>query len=305
MKKFSTAILIIFLAIVSASAKKQDEGKCVIYYLPRTVLSISIDCEEQDIVAGPYARYAKEMLGINTIEKDSILFSIKKIELNAHTEADPTQIVQFHADEAQAKKLLKLEQEGLLVSRKITEHQSSSKDFVVKPVKIIPTPIRGKESAKKSADRIKQYREDRYNILIGNTDATYSGEALGDAIEELRKSEEELLSQFLPQIECYSHNTELEFIPKPGNPLKFEAFCFSDQLGVLPAGSPEGNPFYLLLSIENTEQFSAQEHNNEKNLSLTYREPAECTIKLLYYDHVICSVKMPIYQLGNNKTIIL
>ena len=108
MKRIPTVILFIFLTLVSASAKKQNEGKDVKYSLPQTVITLSIDCEEQDITAGPYGRYAKEMLGINTIEKDSTLFSIKRIELKTHCESDPSKIEQLHVNTAQAEKLFEL-----------------------------------------------------------------------------------------------------------------------------------------------------------------------------------------------------
>ena len=62
MKKQFICLLAIFSALM-ASAQSNPTGT-VIYSLPQTVLSITVQSEREAFTAGPYASYAQKYLGV-------------------------------------------------------------------------------------------------------------------------------------------------------------------------------------------------------------------------------------------------
>ncbi|MBK9290580.1 MAG: DUF4831 family protein [Bacteroidetes bacterium] len=73
-----------------SSGSKNTETPGFFYALPRTVFKINIIVEENERIKGPYAEFAKRMLGIDdVIMQDETQYAIKDIIVSTLTEPDP------------------------------------------------------------------------------------------------------------------------------------------------------------------------------------------------------------------------
>ncbi len=305
MKKYIASLVTLTLALIPANAGKPTRHQ-QIYSLPQSVVTVTIQTTQQSIIAGPYARYANSLLGISTIEKDSTIFTISGIEITTTSEPDQSKRYSVLLDESNESAFQALAENGLICLGTPSATANASVTLPVKPIdtKAVESTRKTAEKAAQAAEDIKKYREDRYNILIGNTDATYSGEALGAAIGELNREEAELTSLFLPTTQTDINSTTFDFLLSPSLPRRIEAFCFSPSLGLLPSGSPEGIPYYLDITVSSCIAASQSEAVSKDNsVRISYRVPAICEIKLCCYDHVLCHVRVPIYQFGTEETI--
>ena len=119
--------------------------------------------------------------------------------------------------------------------------------------------------------------------------------------EELDKAEEKLLALFSPTVPSFGQSVSFDFIPSAQTSGKIEAFCFSESLGVLPAGSPEGTPYYLEISTDANCVLNAARPDTSDGQTIYYCVPSVCNVKIYYYDHVVCHLRVPVYQLGVNE----
>lgn len=302
MKRYFLILLFSVWALLPLHAKKDNTSR-VLYTLPKTIISINVESIENEIKASPYSRYGKSLLGLNLPEKDSTFFNISKISITAYTEPDYDSLYTISLIERQKHEFENLKEEGFIYKQPMPNESKSS--ATIFPIKTSCPKIWVKpnyEEARKAVSNINRYREDRYNIVTGNTDATYSGEAMRAALTELHDAENKLLSSFLPSTNTYIHSYTFDFVPLSVC-TRLEAFCFSESLGVLPANSPEGTPYYLEISIEEIADPSYTDTEQKEENALTYRVPAICTVKVYCYEHVVCHLRVPIFQLGVDRTL--
>lgn len=296
--------IIPLLLLVSLSSRAKEPQKTTLFYaLPQTVLSITVSTSQQHIYAGPYAGYAKSLLDMDVPQEDVTLHSLDGVRISYRQIADFAEGGSIRASESQAETMKKLDEAGFICL--------SPKGYATEAKTTLPqTGHRlsispDKARASQMAQMVKEYREDRYNIATGNTDATYSGDAMRAALDELKIREDELLKYFTPSIG--TSDAEVEFDCIPASPytgaVKIEVFCFDPKLGVLPAGSPEGTPYHLEISTVPMAQTEDEVSDKKSDITISCRIPAECEVKLCCYDYVVCHLRVPIYQLGISKEI--
>ena len=63
-------------------------GQTITYSLPKTVLVLELSTTREEWHAGPYSAYAKDLLEIEAVERDSTACSISSVKLWDRTEAD-------------------------------------------------------------------------------------------------------------------------------------------------------------------------------------------------------------------------
>lgn len=304
MKRFSSTIVCILSLCLCANAQKYNE---LHYTLPKTVIEVEVECEEQNYVAGPYARFAKEMLDIESLSKDSTVFHICSIKLSAKSEMDGRERRSVELSPKGMESFAQLQSLGLVMQDQVSvkDFESSSTEFHCPQLKPKPEVVNSKRlrsQAKAAADEIRSLRESCHNIAIGNTDASYSGEALGAALAELHSKEAALLEKFGYSWSKKKHKAHFCIVPNRSS-LVYEAFCFSPDLGILPAGSPEGQPYNIEISLEPVRGLELPEEQPKNSVELSYRIPALCVVNICCYMHSLESIRVPIYQLGLEETV--
>lgn len=300
MKKTVT-LLALLAASLSLTAKSTTHN--VRYALPRTVISVKVDVKEQRILAGPCAEYAEDLLGISVPEHDTTIYSISGITLSTDSEPEYGRVISCNAKDDVL--LQQLSEQGLLMLGALpVKAQNKTVNFPVR--KYTHRAQKGLIEAKAAADQIESYRQDIYNITIGNTDAAYQGEALGSALAELHSREAELVKLFTSEEENYEYSSEFTFTPESDvtDTVCMNAFRFSPKHGLQPEYSNKGDLYTIEICPD--PYFSIQaETPNEKEVALTYRLPVLCTIYVLCKGNVVCSLRAPVYQLGINEVLIL
>lgn len=154
--------------------------------------------------------------------------------------------------------------------------------------------------AQEAAKRIKEYREQRYKILTGDTDASYAGEALGTALNELSKLEAELLPLFEGTKETVKGRSYFDVIPDHEG--SFAVFNLDQTLGPVKATKSSANIFDLVVKAEPVSEPSGTQSKKQPAQKIVYRIPAICEVSLTDGVQEIMSMRIPIYQLGIEST---
>ncbi len=320
-------VLAALLAGLFGAGSLRAQGS-VSYALPQTVLVFRVDVEQEVFFAGPYARYAQKYLGVDAPEQDYTRFDISSISLRPYVEADAAQRFTFVPGKAGVPEaMLQLTTQGLVsgTSGAYSEESGwkyplkSEADFASRGIPANLTRAsntlynKGQETVQQSvvvekslekkaqevAEMIFRIRENKYKILVGDTDATYSGEAMKATIDALDKLEADYLTLFTGYSEKGSQSAVFEVIPAPQTKNQlYVAFRLSDSEGLVPADNMSGRPYYLELKPETVAEPEADPKAAKAAQSIQYRIPAICKARLTDGVATLLQTRVPVYQLG-------
>lgn len=286
----------------------------VSYCLPSTTLSFDVEAVCEIYHSGPYAAYAAKYLGIDVRRNDSVTYSISDVKLIPYMEAD--QSARYLLDTQNAAlnaSFLRMTSQGLVaVGDAVFGHESAWRfpvDTLRKLDGVPQMPRASQSSEKKAAEAaatIIRLREKRLQIVTGDTDATYSGEAMGAAVAELSRMEQEYLKLFTGYSEYRTQNLHFEVIPKKDRSSQmYVAFRLSETEGLLSADSASGKPIVLEITPEPIAAPEAEDKKGKQPkgvVYVTYRIPAICGIRLSDGSRTLVNGRIPIYQFGIDST---
>ena len=105
--------------------------------------------------------------------------------------------------------------------------------------------------ASEAADMILKLRRTRVQIITGDTDMTYSGQAMGDAVAEMKRLEKEYLSLFVGYTDVQPQVYNVEVVPDASkSSQQYVAFRLSETDGAVAADDLSGKPVVLELTPE-------------------------------------------------------
>ena len=309
------------------AAKAQD----VIYALPSTTLTVEVEVEQEDFFAGPYATYARKFLNMDVKDRNAVRSSVTALELIPRVEADLKALYSCDSDNAAllaltAQGLVALENKaeaGALAWRFLPPVGASFPGGVASPVKeetrityksirtedsVVQVPVEHKvksaktleDKAAEAAEMILSVRRDRLNIVSGNTDASYSGEAMGAALKELDRIEKEYMALFEGYTVKRSYTATFDVVPVSGE-MRYLAFRLTDN-GPVPDGT-KGVPYYLELEPEKM-VLPEEGKSKGKVTPVRYRIPAICRVKLTRDGIRLTESRIPVYQLGTEAYLV-
>ena len=253
---------------------------------PKTKLTFDVSAQLEQFYAGPYARYAQKYLGVEAKEEDS-------------SKATLTSVVMKYGSDTEAS--------GTVESRGVSANYTSeaatlfsagaASRIVSQSVTVEKTP---EQKAREAADMVFLLRRNRIQIITGDTDATYSGEAMKAAIDELAALEQEYLSLFLGY--TITQEQKVTFELSPSSDAKdqiYVIFRLSDQEGLLPAEEIGGKPYYLeeMASAPAADPRAA----SRAKAVQTVRIPAICDLKVSDGVKTFLQSRIPVYQLGEDR----
>lgn len=339
LKFLAVAVLAAFPVVGSAQKKADPEGYLT-YSLPSTVISIDVEAVQEKFFAGPYARYAEKYLGIKPRMKDENTVQLTQVRMTPLVEPDQTRRysvdVKKRVEEATLMRLAsggfvtfadakhgdqtvwrfptdeKKDFSGKGVSSNLTsgsatlymkdDKESAYNRIAIQQDMIIEKTL--EQKAAETAAMILKLRKQRLQIVTGDTDATYSGEAMGAAIEELTRLENEYLTLFTGYSERQPQHMMFEVIPDPQKESQiYVAFRMSETGGLVPADNLSGKPVVMEIVPQEFVQPEAGKEKKDKDVAVYYRIPAACTVKLLDGMELIFQTRMPIYQLGQESSL--
>lgn len=335
--RFSVALLLM-LPIAASAQKKSDPQGHLTYSLPSTVIMLDVEAVQENFYAGPYARYAEKYLGIKARQKDESTIHLTEVRMTPLVEADQSRRYNISVAKGQMEaSFLKLSSQGLISFADANYGEvpqwrfpkSGQADFSSKGVssnltsesttlyhnggKVNQSMLVGKTSEQKAAETaemILKLREQRLQIVTGDTDATYSGEAMGAAIAEITRLEQEYMTLFTGYSESQTQQMRFEVVPSADQEGQmYIAFRLSDTDGLVPADKMTGKPVILQIIPQEfhvPEVPVTDEKGKKKPVAEVlayYRIPAVCTVKLMDGPELLLQSRMPVYQLGQESSL--
>ena len=330
---------------VSMSAqKKSDPTGSLTYSLPSTTVTLEVEAVQEKFFAGPYAKYAEKYLGVKVRQKDETSFQLTQIKMKSYVEADQSRRYTLMVEKGVIDaSFLKLSAEGLVsfgdaamgnetlwrfpvensgdfsgkgVSSNLTSeatvlYRNQRGESAYNKVSVQQNVIVAKSLEKKAAETaemILNLRKQRLQIVTGDTDATYSGEAMGAAVGELTRLEQEYMTLFTGYSEYQTQKMNFDIIPDGARESqRYIAFRLSDSAGLVPADNLSGKPVVMEFVPQAFEQVEATYAEKDKKkvpaVLAYYRIPAVCTVKLTDGVDLLLQSRMPVYQLGQESSL--
>ena len=336
--KTMAAVALMVVPVMASAQKKSDPQGTLAYSLPSTVINLEVEALQEKFYAGPYAKYAEKYLGIKVRQNDETTYQLVQISMTPCVEADQSERYMLSVEKGKVDaSFLKLSAAGLVsfadavaggetkwrfparttsdfsdkgVSSNLTSeatvlYKNDRKEAAYNKVSVQQNMIVAKSPEKKAAetaDMILDLRKQRLQIVTGDTDATYSGEAMAAAIEELTRLEKEYMTLFTGYSETQLQKMNFEVIPDPERESqRYIAFRLSDTAGLVPADNLSGKPIALELIPQDIAQLNADPDKDTKKSAAVlayYRIPAICTVKLSEGVDILLQTRIPVYQLG-------
>ena len=337
MRLLAVAVLVAMNFAASAQKKSDPQG-VLSYNLPSTVVTLEVEALQEKFYAGPYAKYAEKYLGMKVRQKDETTYQLTQIKMIPFVEADQSERYSLSVEKGVIDaSFLKLSSAGLVsfadaavggetqwrfptqtsgdfsgkgVSSNLTSeatvlYKNDRKESTYNKISVQQNMIVAKSLEKKAAetaDMILDIRKQRLQIVTGDTDATYSGEAMAAAIGELTRLEEEYLTLFTGYSETQLQKMNFEVMPDPARESqRYIAFRLSDAAGLAPADNLSGKPIvmeFIPQQIAPVEEPSEKSSKKMPEVKAYYRIPAICTVKLIEGVDILLQSRMPVYQLG-------
>ncbi|MCM1199444.1 MAG: DUF4831 family protein, partial [Clostridium sp.] len=207
----------------------QDPIGTISYSLPSTSLLLEVEAECEEFHAGVYAKFASKYLGIDVPQKDENTCRITSVKVTPYMEADHTgRYLLETSGQGMDLSFLQLTTCGLVSVADnrfgsetawrfpVNEKTGSFNDAIVSNLASEAATLYRKgndagrvavqqnvmvaktleQKAAETASIIFGLRQKRMQIITGDTDATYSGEAMGAAVEEIARLEKEYMTMF-------------------------------------------------------------------------------------------------------------
>ena len=343
-KKLIIAAALLVSSTAFAQKKGEDPQSYLTYSLPMTTITLEVEAVQEKFYAGPYAKYAEKYLGIKPRQKDETLFQLTDVKMTPYVEADQSRrysvivpagrientflklsaggFVSFSdanfGDESIWRFTTKsqgdfsskgvtsnLSTESTTLYRNEKKESSYNKVSVQQNMVVEKTP---EKRAAETADMILKIRQQRLQIVTGDTDATYSGEAMGAAIAELTRLEEEYMTLFVGYSEYQTQVMKFEIVPEAERESQmYVAFRLSDSVGLANPDNMSGRPVVMeIIPQEFAEPEAAEvvvEDKKKPQVEAYYRIPSMSTVRLIDSGNVLVQTRMPIYQLGRESSL--
>jgi hypothetical protein len=225
----------------------------LLYSLPQSVLDVTVEADETEILPGPYRQYAAKYLGIQDVpSKPEYSWVLTKVKVAMHMETDPDYIfaAQGSIGPDAFPGLVKLIQDSMILdlsrnpSKYITYNNVPEKtpepyftDLSVKrnfeadknvevslvmPDSSSATKQAGKkilkektpeQKAEEAANFLIKLKKRRFRMVSGLNDTTPQGEAMATALQEMARLEEAYLSLFTGKKTVYHHQFNYHYTP--------------------------------------------------------------------------------------------
>lgn len=336
MKKIAIIAAALLLSTVFnfASAQGQPSGTAV-YALPRTTISVTIEATVETVTPGPYARFAQKYFGTSAPQSTVSSCRINSIRVQPFIEADPaaryTTVVpekgsgltaymalcsqgliaacegagmhetafrfptQAGAEQFIGKEPSNLANVTTTLYKTVRNENGEFDKVAVQQNQTVEKSVEKK--AEEAANMIFMLREKRVQIVTGDTDATFSGESLQAAINEISRLEEQYLSLFFGAKTVYTQVKSFDVVPNSSAKQAITVCRISDE-GLVAAASGAGRAVTMEISSEALNAPAAAQGKGRENITVYYRVPAIAVCKISDSGKLLTESRIPIYQIG-------
>ncbi len=324
----------------TASGDDTDPVGTMSYCLPNTSLAFEVEAVKETFYAGPYAKYAQKYLGIDVRQSDQVTYRLTSVKMTPYIEADQSSRylltvgskginatflsltscgliaassdsslgtesiwrfpVEMGEDDAETGLISNVSSTTTTLYQNVKEESAYTRVSVQQEVMVAKTV---EQKAAETASLIFDLRKKRIQILTGDTDATYSGEAMGAAVAEIARLEKEYMSMFAGYTTTSVQTMRFDVVPEKSRTM-YVAFRFSESAGLLNSDDLSGKPVVLEITPNEIPSPSGNKKSGSVGSSgyAVYRIPAICTLKLSYGNEALMTTRLPIHQYGIDST---
>lgn len=337
---------LMMLAMLPMKAQnKSSEGGVLVYSLPSTSLHLEVEAQREVYTPGPYAKFAKKYLGLDVNVEPYERYNLLSVKVTPYLEADMEKryAVNLIGMDALSSTFFQMTSQGLVIMsdqnkgdseywrfptlaenhenagveatqtftsvettlyKNVRNAQGGYDKVAIQQSQVVEKSLERK--AQEIANEIFKLRKQRVQIITGDTDATFSGEALGAAVDEITRIEQDYLSLFIGKMESAVQKVGFDVVPKEGNGRQlYVAFRVSDKQGLLMPDNVSGRPIVLELTPEtaqtpalNAQDFASPKSKKVNSGTIYYRVPAICTLKIIDGQELLLQTRIPVYQMG-------
>ena len=335
----TAATLALGLGLSSVSAWAQGSSEpyspgqtedAVSYWLPKTVIVLTVNTRQTVFTPGEFSRYAERYLRLSDVrDKAEETWEITGITLSTKGTPDKGQLYTLTFKDNRPRPYIELTDDCILscVNTKAEEKDSKT----VTPMLVTePAPRKNAQDymteeiimsgsvakmAELTAKEIYSIRESRNNIIRGQADnLPTDGESVKYFMEQLDMQEEALLTMFNGQTQVREESFTIEI--SPDEPVsKLTVFRFSSKLGVLPVDNLAGEPVWIDISSKNPFPVTDSEKRRkpdrksfimgkkDSNQFLYCRVPGRAVVKVYNNREPFLTEEVPLAQFGSVEVV--
>lgn len=324
----------LLLSVITASAQGQSAAyqpgvtqDGVSYWLPKTMITVTVTAQKQSFKPGEFSRYAERYLRLNDVkDKAEEVWSIKDVKISTSGVPDKDNLYTLTFPIKGNRPYFDLTNDGVIQGVNVRKKEQPAQDVqapVPQPVKKInPQEYMTEEilmasstakMAELTAKEIYNIRESRNNITRGQADfVPTDGESLKFMLESLTAQETALLTLF-----CGTNETEevtFTINVTPDEALSKQIlFRFSTKLGVLPIDNLAGEPVWIDIADRKMTGSYAMDPEQQKKLQtgkskkdgtfLYYRLPGRAAVRIYNNRATLLEQDIKIAQFGSVEII--
>ncbi len=318
---------------ITTDANAQTSGD-ITYALPSTAIHMEVEAVMEYHTPGPLAKYAEKYLGIASPSSPTSTCTLTDIKVSHFIEADPSAVfsVTPSAKQTSYEKMLKMTSQGVIsmpgestsneniwrfpspsdytqpgavtsnlasdqtTLYKAEKNESGSFDRIaVRQSQVVEKSPERK--AQEAAEMIFKLRQKKVDIITGDTDASFTGEAMKAVIDEITRMEKQYTELFLGTVSTSVQKACFDVVPNIEDDI-YVAFRVSDTEGLVSPDNIGGRIIMLQLNREGAPGNMVDDPKTPRT-NIRYRTPAICTMKLIDGQQTLLTSRIPVYQKGS------
>lgn len=301
------------------SATKANEYG-LIYMLPKTGLTVTIEAQKTVETPGEFYRYAKKYLNIEPIIENRVSWTLKDVQINRYAVADESQefMVRFKNGSGV---FMMVTPESFPVSINDAGYESAMPSTsTLKAVAAEPTilesdaarhavtedMLKAQSSAKRAelaAAKIYELRSQRSEIISGQAEnMPADGAAMQIALDNIDKQEKALTAMFVGTTSVSTEVKSFNYVPDGDDEKTHVVIARLSPIdGIVDADNLSGEPIYLNVTVTRRGQLPVNEKGVEKTFpkeGFAYRIPGTADVDVTYDGRRVAFEAMPVAQFG-------
>ncbi len=294
---------------VNAYSKGNNEG--VTYYLPNTVINITVDAECIIHTPGEFSRYADRFLRItDAITSEDKYWELSGVRVEESGVPAPEKMYTIKLNGSSASNI-QLTENGIIKSINTDVKSIEKKPDAIKSktrldagrymTEEILQATSTAKMAELTAKEIYSIRESKIAITRGTAEnMPKDGLSMQLILNELSTQEAALTELFTGRKDTVKYTCEIKLTPTiDSDTVKATLFRFSRKLGILTNDDLAGNPIYY--DFENLNSLPAPEAEAKKEIKkegICYNIPGEAMLRIYTTGNKLYEERLPIAQLG-------
>lgn len=295
----------------------------VSYWLPKTMITVTVTAQKQIFKPGEFSRYAERYLRLNDVkDKAEEVWSISDVKIAVTGTPDKENLYTLTFPQKGNRPYFELTNDGIIsavnVRRKEQPAQTVQAPAPKQVKKVNPQEYMTEEilmasstakMAELTAKEIYNIRESRNNITRGQADfVPTDGESLKFMLESLTAQEAALLTLFNGTNETEEVTFTINVTPDEALSKQI-LFRFSSKLGVLPIDNLAGEPVWIDITDRKMSESYNLDPDQQKKLQaarskkdgtfLYYRLPGRAALRIYNNRTTFLEDEIQLAQFGN------